>query len=506
MIKMSKGKRYDTEPKLNMKKVFAVIIAIAVIIMFIFIIIDLLKDKPGVSDKSFITAYYTIYEDGKWGVIDTKGNTIITPQYDEMIIVPDNSKKVFICTYNVNYSDGTFSSKAVNDKNETLYSEYNKVEAISNHDENNVIWYEGALKVEQNGKYGLISIDGKNILKCEYDEISPVIGTKNALLTVKDGKQGIVDSVGKVIVENEYKSVKAITSKYENGFIVENDEGKFGVINYNKSQALDTKYEQIAHVYGNNMYVVKENGVQKIVDTEGNSFAEGKFEEVKEINLDNIIIKNNGKYGIINKSSEEKVPAEYEDLTYAFSDYYIAKKDGKYGIINISNEEKLGFKYNYLNYSSETDFIQAETENFETELLDRELNVKVKGILSEINTEKGYIKVRENEQYKYYNLKLEEKESIDILSGNTLFLKKKGNKYGYINNKGIVVVDYIYDDATEQNKYGYVAVKKDGKWGALDQNGKVIVEPTYELENNLVIDFISKWHLSEDINANYYTK
>ena len=33
----NRGKRYDTEPKLNMKKVFAVIIAIVVIIMFIFI-------------------------------------------------------------------------------------------------------------------------------------------------------------------------------------------------------------------------------------------------------------------------------------------------------------------------------------------------------------------------------------------------------------------------------------------------------------------------------------
>ena len=33
---MSRGKRYE-EPKLNMKKVFAVILAIAVIIMFIFV-------------------------------------------------------------------------------------------------------------------------------------------------------------------------------------------------------------------------------------------------------------------------------------------------------------------------------------------------------------------------------------------------------------------------------------------------------------------------------------
>ena len=39
---MSRGKRYDTEPKLNMKKVFAVIIAIAVIIMFIFMEIGIM--------------------------------------------------------------------------------------------------------------------------------------------------------------------------------------------------------------------------------------------------------------------------------------------------------------------------------------------------------------------------------------------------------------------------------------------------------------------------------
>lgn len=503
---MSRGKRYDSEPKLNMKKVFAVIIAIAVIIMFIYMIIELLKDKPGTSDKNFITAYYTVYENGKWGVIDTKGNTIITPQYDEMIIIPDNSKKVFICMYNADYSNQTFNSKVVNDKNETLYTEYTKVEAISNYDENNTMWYENTLKVQKDGKYGLINLDGKNILQCEYDDITPIVGTKNTLLTTKDGKKGVVDSVGKIIIENNYKNITALTEKYENGFIIENEEGKFGVINYNKVQILEPKYEQIAHVYGNNMYVVKENGVQKIIDTEGNTYAEGKFDEVKEINVDNIVIKNNGKYGLINKQAEQKIPTEYDDLTYAYAENYIAKKDGKYGIVNTKNETQLKFDYSYLSYSSGTDFIRAETQNFETKLLDREFNEKVNGVISEINVEKGYIRVRENDNYKYYNLKLEEKESTDILGGNTIFLKKKDGKYGYINDKGIVVVDYIYDDATEQNKYGYVAVKKDGKWGCLDQNGKVVLEPTYELTNNLVVDFIANWYLAEDLNANYYTK
>ena len=67
------------------------------------------------------------------------------------------------------------------------------------------------------------------------------------------------------------------------------------------------------------------------------------------------------------------------------------------------------------------------------------------------------------------------------------------------------MVDYIYDDAKEQNSYGYSAVKKDKSWGVIDKMGKLIVEPQYELKNNLIIDFIDKYYLGRDINLNYYT-
>ncbi len=69
---------------------------------------------------------------------------------------------------------------------------------------------------------------------------------------------------------------------------------------------------------------------------------------------------------------------------------------------------------------------------------------------------------------------------------------------------GKVIVDYIYDDGTEQNSSGYAGVKKDGKWGSIDINGKVSVEPKYNLDKNSKIDFIGEWHLGEDENANYY--
>ncbi len=502
----SKGRRYDTEAKLNVKKVIAVIIAILVITMFIIVIRELLKQQDNVKENTFITAYYPIYENGKWGVINTKQNIIIKPTYEEMIIVPNNSKPIFICTINTNYETGTFETKVLNEKGKELYTNYDKVEVLYNNDKQNNLWYEtDILKVQKDGKYGLIDLEGKELATTKYDEIKALIGIKNVAITIKDGKEGIINNIGAEIVPNEYEKVSAIGEKYENGFIVKNAEGKYGVISSNGQKVLDTKYDEIKSVYGNNMYVVKEKSALKIVNKE-KTYLENAFEDVKQINLNYITAKKNAKYGIIDITGQIKVDYKYDDLIYAYTDTYIAKKDGKYGVINISGEEKIPFNYSYINYIEAANCISAQKENSQTEIYDKELKLKAEGILSEVNTDKNFIKMRVNENYKYYNFKLEEKENTEILTSNTIFLSKKDGKYGYINEKGTVVVDYIYDDATEQNKYGYAAVKKDGKWGAIDKTGKVIVEPQYTLENNLIVDFIGTYYLAEDINANYYTK
>ena len=186
----SRGKRYNGEQKLNMKKVFSVIMAIIVIIMFVIGIKELLKGNSKTNEKAFSLAYYTIYENEKWGVIDTKGNVVIEPTYEEMIVIPDDTKPVFICMEQVNYENGTYHSKAINEKNEAIYAQYSQVEAIYNHDKENNLWYESnVLKVQKEGKYGLINLDGKEILECTQDSIEPIIGTKSVFVTVKDGKK-----------------------------------------------------------------------------------------------------------------------------------------------------------------------------------------------------------------------------------------------------------------------------------------------------------------------------
>ena len=106
--------------------------------------------------------------------------------------------------------------------------------------------------------------------------------------------------------------------------------------------------------------------------------------------------------------------------------------------------------------------------------------------------------MRVDSDYKYYNLNLEEITSQEALPNNTLFLKKENGKYGYVDKKGNVVVDYIYDDATEQNSYGFVSVKKDGLWGSIDKNGKTIIEPKYDYIEYFL--FLHKYNLLRLLN------
>ena len=502
---MRRGRRYNTEPKLNIKKVVAVVIFIAVIIMFVFAIKELLN-KSKTLDKIEVVSYYTVYTNENWGVIDSKGNIIIEPIYNEMIVIPNNKEDVFICTYDINYENNTYKTKVLNSKNEEQFKEYDLVEYIANYDKNNNLWYEdNVLKVQKDGKYGLIDFNGKEILKPEYEEITALTGIKNSLLIKTAAGFGVCDSEGNIQVTPNYTEIKAISKDYKDGFIVKNQEEKYGVIDFTNKTILKEKYDEIKDIYNDGKYVVKESGEYKLINKDSETILEENAVNIKEINGDNFVVEQEALYGLININGEIVLEAEYEVLEHVFSNYYIAKKAGKYGIIDSNGEEKIAFVYDNINYREEGIIEASKNEEIDSELYNTSFELKVKGIISSVENQKGYMRIRVEGEYKYYNFKFEEKELKEILNNNNLFLSKKDGKYGYVDNSGNVVVDYIYEDALEQNTAGFAAVKKDGLWGSIDKDGNEVIEPKYKLENNIIIDFIGKWHIAEDINAYYYT-
>ncbi len=501
---MGKGKRYNGEQKLNMKKVFAVIAVIALIVLFCIGIKAILKKNENGTAYFTEISYFTSYSNGKWGVISSKGENIIEPTYTDMITIPNNKKDIFLCMYEVNYSDNTYKTKAINSKNEQLYTAYNSVEALSNYDNNNNIWYEdNVLKVEKDGLFGLINFDGNEILPCEYQKIDTLKNVKNSILVQKDGLFGLVNNSGNKIIDTKYSSIEALNDDYNNGYIVKNSDGKLGVIATNKDVIFECKYSDIKHVYGNETYIVKENDKWQIVNKSTEKSVEINYEDVKSINSENIVIKNNSKYGIIATDKTEKVPCEYDDMNYAFLDYYIVKKDNKYGIINSKNEKSLELQYESLYFNKDADcLVGTKTDDQKLYLIDRNLQERVSG--TNMTVHNGYIRILVDDQYQFYNLKFEQKTNREVFANNTLYVAKNDGKFGLVNKDGTLVVQYQYEDITEQNDYGYVAAKKDGKWNIIDQYGNTVAEYNENITDISKIQFIGKWHSIEDVNATYY--
>ena len=505
--KLLGGKRYEEEPKLNMKKVIGVIVGIAVVVMFIITLTKLLKDGENKPTKVEEVNYFAVYTQDKWGVINNKGEIVVEPSYEEMILIPDHTKPVFLCTYNVDYNTQTYKTKAINENGEEILSGYDSIEAISNQNSKGQIWCEkDVFKVSKNGKYGVINSKGKEILACDYEEINALNGVEGYLVNKRDGKVGLCNLFGNVVIENQYKDIKAISEENKQEFIIQDNDGKYGIASNDKKNIIDPTYEAIAQINTKNIYVVKENGKWSIINQQKDVLVNGDmFDEVKEINEANIVIKKDKKYGIINTDGEEKVKTQYDDLTIASGEYYIAKKDGQYGVIDLSGQTKLEFRYKNLSYIKTANIYIGDTEGAQSDFLNDVFDIKTQGILSKMDTDKGYMRIKQAGEYKYYNFKFEEKKNTEVFPKNTLFLTKQNGKYGYINNKGEIVVECQYDDATEQNEYGFVSVNKGGKWGSLNKEGKVVAETSNDLKNNEKVDFIGKWHLGVAIEADYYT-
>ena len=504
---MSRGRRYDDTPKLNIKKVIATIVAIIVLIMVVISIKRLLTSKPKTKDVTTAETFFSVYENGKWGVIDNTGNYVVNATYDEMIVIPDKNTDLFICTYDVDYQNETYNTKVINKSNSSVLTNYQNVEAIENSNVSEV-WYESdILKFQKDGKYGLIDFKGKMILDAEYDKIYALPGVKKNLIIEKGGKKGLVNtSMGEIIINPVYDEVTTLSDSYENGYIVTAN-GKYGLINADAKVIFEPVFDEIKHTSSNEYYAVVKDGKLQVINGAGEAKLTEGFDQIVDINGDNVTLVINGVYGAEKIDGIVVIEPQYEDLKYIFGTYYIAKKDGHYGVVSTTGENPIPFSYNTMSYIKKADFIEADDESLNTDIFDRNFNMVLEDVIvSDLNLDDGYMRIRKDDEYQYYNFKFEPKTNIDVFTTNTLFLVKENGKYGYVNKNNEKIVDCIYDDAKEQNSYGYCAVKKDGLWGCLKSDGTVIVEPSVNLDENLIIDFIEKWHLDKELDLNMYTK
>lgn len=150
-------------------------------------------------DKETNLAIVQSHSNNKWGIINTKGETIIPFEYSEELSMS-----------------------------------------------------KGKIAAKKDGKWGLLDTSGKTVLPFEYDYMKPESTDKTTVLFVRKGekpnaKYGVIDFTGKILVPIEYDMFQFVPMSVSNGsrhYNFKKDE-KFGLYGIDEGKFLtDVKFDK----------------------------------------------------------------------------------------------------------------------------------------------------------------------------------------------------------------------------------------------------------------------
>ena len=511
-----------------------IIFLIISLIIFIFICYNVFskKDKYNINFEEINQRQYFLDFDEKYGVINKDGEEIIDTNFD-MIQIPNPSKDIFVCMSNYNAETGSYETKIYNKNREELFTNYEKVEAISRQESlDNIPYEKSVLKYKENGKYGLINLSGKKITKPIYDDIQ-ALEYKEGMLTVKQNdKFGIININGDEIINVKYDGIQADQySLNENhnkkaGFIVSiktNDGYKFGYINYKGKTLLETEYNEIARInYINDdesVYLVAFKNGQAGLFKNKSKVLENEYEDIQFDNINNLLIlQRNGKQGVSDLDGKKIIQLEYDNIIITGNSINAQKGDE----VTVFNSE--GEKLKNSNFISvlETDnknyFITIDkNENYG--VIDKDDNVIIDNKYTFIdylfdnyfvaqNEQKiGIVDDKGKEVIKYDYDVLQKIEGTDLIQGikneNIDLIDKNMKKILTMKNAQIDIKEnyikiynsedrkYLQYDGKEVSNINVIkeaklfAKKSNNKWGFVDKNGNIKIQYTYDMVTEL---------------------
>ncbi len=512
----------------NMKKILLPLLLVALIVIVTLIITNSVKNKNITPQEVTEYNYFITSINGKSGVIDKTGKTIIEPQYS-YIQIPNPEKPVFVC-YETNNT-----SKVLNENNKEILTKYKNIQAISNNNTSIQNTYQTqVLRYSEEGKFGLIRINGNEITPAIYESIETLEYKDGILKVKKDGKYGLIDINGNEIVKTEYNSISTDgyyneSTKYDKaGYIVNirTDEGyRYGYINSKGRQVLETMYTNIKRITeiknADTVYLITYNNGKAGVLKNGQTLIENEYESIEFDSANQIfVLQKNAKQGVCDLDGNMILPIQYENITFA-GKYLNANKDSKllvfdvtgtlqneesyksidfvadgkygitidrnnkYGVIDSNKLSILENKYSYIEYAFDNYFIVSldgklgvlDSNNNTIIPIEKDIvqNIKGTNMLQVINS-----KTNTSE---FYNKKM---EKVSTQIDPRIYIKDNYIEIASSNN-----IEYFDFDGDKQEadkiftENKIFAKQKDGKWGYVDKNGNIVVEFKYDMATDI---------------------
>lgn len=229
----------------------------------------------------------------------------------------------------------------------------------------------------------------------------------------------VLDEDFKIINSVNYQDAKYITQPY-NGLWYYTTTGFSGVLDTEGNQ-LFIELPLWIQPLAANLFVAKINSKYVFLNKKLKKVHDFSFNSFELINPHTVVFQIGQQHkeskGLINTNGKIVLPAEYANISYNERNqvYIVQTKEYKYGLLNKKLKTIVPFEYDFIKEGTEPD----------------------------------------------------------------LFLVSKDKKYGFINAKGDMVIDMMYN-AADVFSEGLAPVLKDGKWGFINEKGDTVINFKFE--------------------------
>ncbi len=355
---------------------------------------------PFIYDYVYISGNYLIVEkDKKYGMLDNKGNYILSldydliRNYDEFTLLQKNNKLALFIENQGIVTDFIYNDLLdvfypnyillTNNKGETVYT-VNKDEEIKDMKDSLLI-----VLNKKSNKMFLRDLKNMNLFESDYNQIEFI---SNFLKVSNDNKVGISTYKNEIVIPLDFSSIYEFNNDY---FIVSKD--NLNGVYQQSNVILPLNYKYITSFLTDYLYVTNENDLSGLYDANLNVvIPEGYkiyeyyksfylLEQNNQLLIFNIddqstlklnpnykfryknqywiskrnyfVLQEGNKYGVINYKGEIIIPFEYDYLEPIYaSNKFITKKNSKYGLISNKNEIVKELKFDHAKLVKEAVF------------------------------------------------------------------------------------------------------------------------------------------------------
>ncbi len=444
--------------------------------------------EPVITSLKKLSAQVIAFEEnGKWGILNPKGEVVRTADLDSIGFILNN----------LYYASKEGKCGLIDAKNQpVLPMEYEKLEPF----------YEHMALIKRNGSFGYTNLAGRVTVPLMYewgdifqngqaivktsagyfivDKVNKRVTQQNYKWLVKtpgkgyyaayrDGKYLFLDLLGKETIPPTYALVIATD---DDAFVrVQDSTKKWHYFDVTKlAPSFEGQFEEASKFqYG--YAFVKKNGAWGIIDQKGKELTPFRYTSARYLNSKSslyFLVEENQQKGLLAATGATILPSEYALISVTEDNLFKVKKDGKYGVLNSQGQETSKNKYDVLSNLEENPTLPEWPA-----IIARK---KKYGLLAQNQTEIVEL----------------EYQDMAYLGDNFYVFEKEGKKGILAANGKVVVLPYMEEVRPQSEKH--FAFKKEGKWGYVFNTGKVMINPQYEEagdfhQNLALVKLDGKW-------------